>query len=150
MGKTDWTKRNKNMKNKLLVIEQLKTNPIIQIVCQKTGVSRATFYRWREQDKKFKESADKALKEGISFINDLAESQLLSSIKDKNMTAIIFWLKSHHSAYDTTKFQITTGDPQKDEPLSPEQQKLITQALQMASLLPQLPVIQTKNEKNIK
>lgn len=140
----------KTDKNKQLFIEQLKTVPIIQVTCQKTNISRATFYRWREQDKKFKESADKALKEGISFINDLAESQLLSSIKDKNMTAIIFWLKSHHPAYDTTKLQITTGDTQKDEPLSIEQQKLITQALHMASLLPQLPVIQTKNEKNIK
>lgn len=134
------------MKNKLLVIEQLRTTPIIQIVCQKTGVSRATFYRWREQDKKFKELADKALKEGIAFINDLAESQLLSSIKDKNMTAIIFWLKSHHSAYDTTKFQITTPENTKNEPLSDEQQKLITQALQMASLLPQLPIQKIENE----
>jgi len=138
------------MKNKLLVIEQLRTTPIIQIVCQKTGVSRATFYRWREQDKKFKELADKALKEGIAFINDLAESQLLSSIKDKNMTAIIFWLKSHHSSYDTTKFQITTPENNKDEPLSDEQQKLITQALQMASLLPQLSVQKIENESTNK
>jgi len=134
------------MKNKLQVVEQLKTAPIVQIACQKTGISRATYYRWREIDPKFKESSDKALKEGIAFINDLAESQLLSSIKDKNMTAIIFWLKSHHSDYDTTKLQITTGDTKKDEPLSPEQQKLITQALQMASLLPQLPVDHTNNE----
>ena len=136
------------MKNKLQVIEQLKATPIVQIVCQKTGISRATYYRWRDIDPKFKESSDKALKEGIAFINDLAESQLLSQIKDKNMTAIIFWLKSHHSDYDTTKLQITTGDSKKDEPLSPEQQKLVTQALQMASLLPQLPIEPPKDETN--
>ena len=32
-------------------------------------------------------------------MNDLAESQLLKSVRDGNMTAIIFWLKSRHLSY---------------------------------------------------
>lgn len=122
------------MKNKLLVIEQLKTNPIIQIVCQKTGISRATYYRWREKNKKFKESSDKALKEGISFINDLAESQLLSSIKDKNMTAIIFWLKNNNSNY-ADKIKVSTDKVVVNDNLTPEEEKLVRRALKMAGII---------------
>ncbi len=124
------------MKNKFSVIEQLKTTPIIQIVCQKTGVSRATFYRWREKDKNFREKSDIALKEGVSLVNDLAESQLISAIKDKNMTAIIFWLKNRNPNYDITKLQILSGVVEKDEPLTPEQQEIVKKALQMATILP--------------
>ena len=122
------------MKNKLLVIEQLKTNPIIQIVCQKTGISRATYYRWREKNKKFKESSDKALKEGISFINDLAESQLLSSIKDKNMTAIIFWLKNNNANY-ADKIKVSTDKVVVNDNLTPEEEKLVRRALKMAGII---------------
>lgn len=124
------------MKNKTQILELLKSTPIVQVACQKSGVSRATYYRWRDKDKKFKEQSDSALKEGIAFINDLAESQLLSSIKEKNMTAIIFWLKNRHSGYDTTKLQITSPESSKEEPLTSEQQELVNKALQMASILP--------------
>ncbi len=124
------------MKSKTQILELLKTTPIVQVACQKSGVSRATYYRWRDKDKKFKEQSDLALKEGIAFINDLAESQLLTSIKEKNMTAIIFWLKNRHSGYDTTKLQISADNLNKDETLTPEQQQLVNKALQMASILP--------------
>lgn len=124
------------MKSKIQILELLKTTPIVQVACQKSGVSRATYYRWRDKDKKFKEQSDSALKEGVAFINDLAESQLLSSIKEKNMTAIIFWLKNRHSGYDTTKLQISADNLNKDETLTPEQQQLVNKALQMASILP--------------
>lgn len=124
------------MKSKTHILELLKTTPIVQVACQKSGVSRATYYRWRDKDKKFKEQSDSALKEGVAFINDLAESQLLSSIKEKNMTAIIFWLKNRHSGYDTTKLQISADTLNKVETLTPEQQQLVNKALQMASILP--------------
>ena len=38
---------------KKLVVEQLKKNPIIQFVCERSGVSRATFYRWQKEDADF-------------------------------------------------------------------------------------------------
>ncbi len=91
------------MKNKENLIEQLRTIPVIQVACQKAGVGRATYYRWRSEDKDFKKRADEALNEGTFFINDLAESKLISAIKDGNMTAIIYWLKSHHPAYTENK-----------------------------------------------
>jgi len=86
---------------KKLVVEQLKKNPIIQFVCERSGVSRATFYRWQKEDADFTKEVNEAIKEGVALVSDVAESQLLSAIKDKNMTAIIFWLKNRHAAYTT-------------------------------------------------
>jgi hypothetical protein len=126
----------KTDKNKQLFIEQLKTVPIIQVTCQKTNISRATYYRWRDKDNDFREKSDIALKEGISLVNDMAESQLISAIKEGNMTGIIFWLKNRHQNYDTTKLQISSGTVDKDEPLTLEQQEIVKKALQMATILP--------------
>lgn len=91
------------MKNKENLIEQLRTIPVIQVACQKAGIGRATYYRWCGEDKDFKKRADEALNEGTFFINDLAESKLISAIKDGNMTAIIYWLKNHHPPYAENK-----------------------------------------------
>lgn len=91
------------MKNKEILIEQLKTTPVIQVACQKANVGRASYYRWLKEDEDFKKKADEALNDGNLFINDLAESKLISAIKDGNMTAIIYWLKHHHPAYTENK-----------------------------------------------
>lgn len=84
---------------KKLLLEHLEKTPIVQIACEKSGVGRSTYYRWLEQDKKFARSAKQALGKWVLIMNDLAESQLLKSVRDGNMTAIIFWLKSRHLSY---------------------------------------------------
>lgn len=84
---------------KKLLLEHLEKTPIVQIACEKSGVGRSTYYRWLEQDKKFARSAKQSLSKGVLIMNDLAESQLLKSVRDGNMTAIIFWLKSRHLSY---------------------------------------------------
>jgi len=122
------------MKDKTDVIEYLKTTPIIQISCQKAGISRATYYRWRTEDEEFKKQSDQAIEDGVGFINDLAESQLLSSIKDKNMTGIIFWLKNHHADY-ADKIQVNTDQKVVDDNLTPEEEKLVKRALKMAGII---------------
>jgi ACT domain-containing protein len=86
-------------KNKEELLEQLKKRPIVQVACERVGIGRATYYRWRKEDVRFARGADRALREGILLVNDMAESQLMSAIRDKNMTAIIFWLKNHHLQY---------------------------------------------------
>lgn len=96
----------KTKKNKTFLIEQLKKTPIVEIACQKSGISRSTFYRWKKEDVEFAKKADDALYEGTLLVNDMAESQLMSAIKDKNMTAIIFWLKHRHPVY-ANKIEIT-------------------------------------------
>ena len=115
---------------KKLLLEQLKKTPIVQIACEKTGIGRTTFYRWKKEDADFKNSADTALKQGKSLVNDMAESQLLGAIRDGNMTAIIFWLKHHHNEY-ANRVEVTAKLAEQD-PLNPEQESLIRQAIQLA------------------
>lgn len=95
----DETTAKRQAKNKDALLEQLAKTPIVQIACEKTSVSRATYYRWRHEDQEFADNADKAIGFGNLIMNDMAESQLLSLIKDKNVTAIIFWLKHHNPIY---------------------------------------------------
>lgn len=123
------------MKDKAFVIEELKKTPIIQLVCQRVGIGRATYYRWKKEDLKFARQADEALADGIKLMNDLAESKLLSLIKDGNMTGIIFWLKNRHPAY-TTRVEITTNQSERRDVLNEKEQELLTKALAMAKLIP--------------
>lgn len=130
----DNTIAKRQSRNKQLLVEQLKKTPIVQVACEKTGIGRATYYRWRKEDLEFVQASDRALDDGNALVSDMAESQLISSIKDKNMTAIIFWLKHHHPAY-ATKVEITQTDKVVDE-LKPEQQNDVKKALIMAGILP--------------
>lgn len=115
--------------NKKAIVEQLRKTPIIQVTCEKMGVSRATFYRWKKKDPEFAEKVEIALQEGLQLINDMAESQLISAIREGNLTGIIFWLKNHHRNY-SPKLEVTTTN--KDLPLTDEQKELIRKSLAMA------------------
>lgn len=121
--------------NKELLIEQLKKTPIVQIACEKTGVGRATYYRWRKEDEEFTKAADEAINEGNELVNDMAESQLMAAIRDGNLGGIIFWLKHHHPRY-ATRVEVTAKLKHDDETLTPEQEALVMKALKLAALLP--------------
>lgn len=118
--------------NRQLMLEQLQKTPVVQVCCEKLGIARSTYYRWRDESPEFAKQADKAMAEGVALINDLTESQLLSAIKDRNISAIFYWLNHRHSAY-SNKLEITAKV--KDEALTSEQEALIKKALEHASLL---------------
>lgn len=124
----------KQKKQKELFIQQLSKTPIIQIVCERLNIGRTTFYRWKRQDKKFSEQCDKAISEGNCLVSDLAESQLISAIRDKNLTAIIFWLKTHNAAY-SSKLEVAGNLEIKKDELTKEQEENIMRALKLASLV---------------
>lgn len=115
--------------DKKAIIEQLRKTPIIQIACEKIGLARATFYRWKKEDQKFADKVEQAIEEGSHLINDMAESQLISAIKSNNLSAIIFWLKNHHRSY-SPKLEVTTKNT--DAPLTEEQKEIIRKSLSMA------------------
>jgi AcrR family transcriptional regulator len=124
----------KTDKSKQLLIEQLRKTPIILVACEKMGVSRATFYRWYKEDEKFKELAQEALGDGKNLINDMAESQLISSIKDKNFQAIAYWLKHNHPNY-SNRLELSGKISTQNEKLTPEQEEIVKIALQNAGLI---------------
>jgi len=120
--------------NKSKVLEQLEQTPIVQVACSKSSIGRATYYRWRKEDARFLKSADEAIAKGRLFINDLAESKLLASIQDQNMTGIIFWLKHNHPTY-ATRVEITQKEDEEKDQLNPEEESKVKKALRMAGIL---------------
>jgi transposase-like protein len=77
----------------------LINNPVISIACKKTGISRQTYYRWRQEDSEFAQTADDLQIKGVESVNDLAESVLINNIQQENMKAVQFWLSNNHSSY---------------------------------------------------
>lgn len=124
--------RNQELDKKKL-LARLTKSPIVEVACKQANVPRSTYYRWRKDDEVFAEACDVALEESAGRINDLAESQLISAIRDQNMTAIIFWLKHHHKAY-RTRIELDAHIKQDQQALTPEQADMVAQALRLAGL----------------
>jgi len=120
-------------KDHAFLLEHLRKLPIVQIACEKAGISRATYYRWRKEDPEFAQIADEALQDGIALVSDMAESQLLTQIRDGNLGAVMYWLK-HRNANYNNKLEVTARIKQDNEALTPEQEAAITEALKLASL----------------
>lgn len=121
-------------KDKDQLIDILKQMPIIESACRKANISRTTFYRWKREDKEFAKAVEEAMTEGENLISDLSENQLISLIRDGNFQAIQLWLKHHHKKY-AEKLDITANLNIKEEPLTPEQKKLVEKALTQAGIL---------------
>ncbi|MBU1685261.1 hypothetical protein KJ662_03335 [Patescibacteria group bacterium] len=130
--KNKTTVKQRQIEQKTLLIGQFKKTPIVQVACEKTAIGRSTYYRWRKEDKDFANEADEALQEGCLLVNDMAESQLISAIREKNLTAIIFWLKHHHNTY-RTRVELS-GKIETGEELTTEQKNIIEKALALASM----------------
>lgn len=124
----------KQKKQKEMFIEQLRKTPIVQIICERLEIGRTTFYRWKRQDAKFSDNCNRAMEEGLSLVNDLAESQLINAMKNQNLTAVMYWLNHRHNSY-RNKLELSGNlEVQKDE-LTKEQEQNILRALKLASLI---------------
>jgi hypothetical protein len=123
-------------KNKLQdqFLEELAKVPIVQVACEKTGLSRNSIYRWRKEDKTFEKKMDEALASGVAFVNDMSESQLLTLIKEKSYSAISFWLRHRNDNYKD-KLEVTTKEDSGE--LTKDQEKIVRNALKLASLTKQ-------------
>jgi hypothetical protein len=132
-------------KNKLQnqFFEELRKVPIIQVACEKTGVSRNSIYRWKKEDPKFSKKMEQAMTDGVAFVNDMSESQLLTMIKEKNWSAISFWLKHRNDNYKD-KIEITTKED--NEKLTSEQKKIVREALRLGTTI--ISDNQNKHESN--
>jgi len=121
----------RRLKDKTILLADLKSIPIIEVACNKASISRATYYRWRNEDEAFSKEADEAIAEGEKRINDLSESQLISLIKDRSMPGIAFWLRHHHPKY-SNKLEVFANIKNSNQPLTPEQQAIVEKALTLA------------------
>ena len=115
-------------------LEELKKVPIVQVACEKTGVSRNTVYRWKREDKEFAKAFDEALADGVNYVNDMSESQLLQLIKDQNFPAVRFWLIKRHPAY---KEKVEVVNKHELTELTESQKETIKQALKLSNVTKQ-------------
>lgn len=122
----------KKNRDKQLILDQLRKIPIVMVACEKVGVGRTTVYRWKDEDKEFAKAMEEALTEGEALINDMSESQLLSMIKEKNWSAISFWLR-HRNPKFRDRVEVTAKF-EKQEELTPEQEEVVREALKLASI----------------
>lgn len=91
MVRTDAAKRK--------LLKELNETPIIEVACKNAAVPRSTYYRWLKEDEEFEEAAIAAINVSSSRISDLAVSQLISLIKDKDFKSITYWLTRRHPEF---------------------------------------------------
>jgi len=123
----------RQQKEKQTVVDNLKHLPIIEVACSKAGIARATYYRWKSSDNKFAKLADEAISNGVGYINDLAESKLLSEINNGNLTSIMYWLNHRHNAYNN-RVEITASIKQSQS-LTIEQKDAVKKALSLTGFI---------------
>jgi hypothetical protein len=63
---------------------------VVTVACKQVGIDRTTHYRWLKEDEEYKESVEEISDVALDF----AESQLHKQIKDGNVAATIFFLKT--------------------------------------------------------
>ena len=119
-------------KDKTAVLEQFRKMPVLQVALERAGISRSTYYNWRDEDKEFLKDADQAIAEGEALITDMSESQLISLVRDKHFPAVQLWLRHHHPKY-APKLEIE-GTINTIQELSPEQKELVRKALELANI----------------
>lgn len=84
---------------KTRVIKELEKTPVVHVACQRAGISRNTFYRWKEKDPEFRKKITAAIRLGVDLVNDAAESNVLNGIKEGNTGYTKYWLSHRHDSY---------------------------------------------------
>lgn len=104
----------------------------ISVACAKVGISRATFYNWKQEDEKFSEEATIALEDQKKRMDDFAEGKLYQHIKDGNVACLIFYLKTRHVSY---KLKLALeGRIEMSRKLNDEEKALLKKALEHGGL----------------
>jgi hypothetical protein len=112
---------------KKAVLEQLIKTPIVEVACSKAGIGKTSFYQWKNDDPEFAKAVNEAMKVGIDFISDVAESQLITLIKKGNFSAVAYWLKHNRNERYGEKLKIN-GTVEVREELTEEEFNLIERA----------------------
>ncbi len=100
----------KRKRGQKCMLDTLKKVPIVQAACDKCGIARNTYYRWRNEDVEFAMSADDSMKEGEELTNDVAESKVLIGVNKGERGYVTLWLTHRHP-----KFKRSTANKQKQE-----------------------------------
>lgn len=103
-------------KEKETFLDALKlTAGNITQACEKANIGRRTIYKWKDEDEAFL----KGIEDVKETLLDLTESKLMECINEKNITAIIFYLKTQakHRGYIEKVQNELSGDVKVNIPL---------------------------------
>lgn len=91
----------KHSYDKSKFLEILGENPWISFASKKSGISRATIYRWMKDSPEFRHAIDLAMKSGNSQLDEIAEMGLTKKIKEGHFQAIKYYLDRNNPKYMT-------------------------------------------------
>ncbi len=129
MSKVETIKVRQN-KLKQALLEQLRRLPLREAAYDKVGITRMTVSRWRKASQKFADEMDAAISEGYEFICGMAESQLISLMRQGKFEAVRYILQNHSPRYrDKLELSGTVGTQEV-----PADKALRRQALKHSSL----------------
>ena len=94
MSETLNTINTRAVKKETFLASLLNTDGNISKACSQTNISRGTIYNWIKKDDSFKEKVSYVAEELL----DMAENQLIKQIREGNLTATIFYLKTKGQA----------------------------------------------------
>jgi len=82
--------KSEQLKKEQLLEALVKSLGIVSTACLNVGMSRTTYYKYYNEDEQFKGQVNDISDIAIDF----AESKLFDLIKEGNITAVIFYLKT--------------------------------------------------------
>ena len=89
----------RTVRTKQKLLEYLTESGNVSYSCKRAGISRETYYEWKDGDSAFAHEAESAVDYGKSFVNDLAHTQLILNIQKGDMQAVRFQLVNCHPDY---------------------------------------------------
>jgi len=90
-------KKERNLKKETLLQALENSLGIVSTACNRTGISRSSFYKWYKEDEEFRKKVDEIDNLKLDFV----ESKLFKNIENEKEKSIIFYLqhKGHKRGY---------------------------------------------------
>lgn len=101
--------------NKKKMIEALEMSlGVVTSAVKAVGIHRSTHYDWYNEDPEYRKAVDDIVNVSLDF----AETQLFQSMKDQNVAAVIFYLKTkgkQRGYIERSEFEFKKGEPDLSE-----------------------------------
>jgi hypothetical protein len=91
------SKKEHNLKKETLLAALENSLGIVSTACNRSGISRSSFYKWYKEDEEFRQKVDEIDNVKLDFV----ESKLFKNIENEKEKSIIFYLqhKGHKRGY---------------------------------------------------
>ena len=91
------SKKEHNLKKETLLKALENSLGIVSTACNRSGISRSSFYKWYKEDEDFRKKVDEIDNLKLDFV----ESKLFKNIENEKEKSIIFYLqhKGHKRGY---------------------------------------------------